>query len=124
MALAEGLEDEPDVPGHRRLAAALGEGTHPEVAGLRLSSAGLTADAPRAFPTVGAARRFRRSRDADAVRALVRRLATRRGWPVTFLLLDAPGGGRPVPAAVFATRAAALHRAARLWRDRTPRPSP
>jgi hypothetical protein len=120
-ALAAGLEDEPDVPGHQRLSAALGEGERPEVAGLRLSAHGLKADAPRAFPTIGAARRFRRERDADAVRALLHRLATRRDWPVTFLLLDAPGGGRPVPAVVLARKSAALAVAQRLWPERTSR---
>ena len=120
-ALGEGLEEEPDILGYRRLATLLGEGATPRLRGLRLSPAGLQADAPGSFSTLAAAKRFRRGRDAPAIRALLTRLAHRRGWPVSFFLLEAVGGGRPVPAVTFEPAPAAERVARSLWPDRTPR---
>lgn len=85
-------------------------------AGIRLTKAGLTADLPGAFSTIGSAAGFRRGRSTEDLRDLASRVASRQGRPSSQVLLRDPvAGGRPVPAIVFADQLEAEAVAVALW---------
>lgn len=71
-------------------------------AGLRLSSAGLAADAPESFPTASAAKEWRRSRDTQTLTDLISEIAIEFGATPQFINLAWDGrGGALTPAVVF-----------------------
>ena len=114
-AMLAGLEDEPDATGYMRLHKALRAERDGPVRGTRLSAAGLALDLPREFASPDAAKEFRRGRYTPGLCALIGRIAQAEGWSVTELLLRKPGGGKPVPAIVFAPPTRAMHVARALW---------
>ncbi|MGX9854570.1 hypothetical protein ACR03S_03865 [Limimaricola variabilis] len=117
-----GIEAEPDPIGFLRLEAAFKATMGQTVIGSRLSNSGLVADLPLDFETIGAARHFRRGRTTADLLALVRRIATINGWPVTMFYLQRPTqGGKIVPAVVFCDKSTAISAARKLWPHLVPR---
>lgn len=119
-ALERDLEHEPDWQGFVRLEKALGILEKGAIRGTRLSAIGLATDLPRDFPTVDAAKRFRRGRPTSQMVSLCQRVATENGWQLTSLLLRRAGGGQVVPAIVLNGGQAPLATAKGLWPDLEP----
>jgi hypothetical protein len=100
----------------RAVEAAMDDGAGGVVAGLRLSAAGLHADAPHVWPTTAAAKSWRRGLTTPAVFDLIERTARARGVPrPQRLRITKPGGGRVAPAAVFNPGLGAIANVERLW---------
>jgi hypothetical protein len=113
--VARGLEDEPDPHGFIRLEKALRATMGRSVRGTRLSAAGLASDLPLDFPSIDAAKHFRRGRTTGDLIRLATRIASANRWPSTFVTLRKPRGGKAVPAMVLSEAAAALSKAHTLW---------
>jgi hypothetical protein len=113
--VARGLEDEPDPHGFIRLEKALRATMGRSVRGTRLSAAGLASDLPLDFPSIDAAKHFRRGRTTSDLIRLATRVASANRWPSTFVKLRKPRGGKAVPAMVLSEASAALSNAHTLW---------
>ncbi len=81
--------------------------------GARLKTAGLAEDLLEHFEK-GAAR-FRRGRTTRDLFLLCRRIAKSNGWPITFLMLRRPTGGKAVPAIILENHGSPLTMARTLW---------
>lgn len=88
----------------------------PKVMGLRLSVAGLFADASHEFASLSAARCWRRGRTTHGLLEEILQIASVRHSPATLVMLFVPGrGGKPTPAVVLVPRDQGVDTAKNLW---------
>jgi hypothetical protein len=89
------------------------------VEGLRLSPAGLRADAPWAFDRPNAAANWHASLTTEGVRRLAARVLENEGVTPAFVMLRRARGGKGTPAVVVRPGANPVAAAETIWRGMT-----
>jgi hypothetical protein len=98
-------------------AAIYQNGSRWPVTGLRLSAAGIAADAPYVFEKPNSAAEWRRALPTETIFEMIQAIARRRGGRPQFVWLRRPSGGRRTPAVLFNQCRDLAGAVARHWPD-------